>query len=326
MPNILTPAFPPVIRFKMNLPDLKKYRTIFKDNGVTTPLSQSGHAKTGLYKMIPKPEQENKGWPWDEETSPDIYDTRIKWPKLTIVTPSFNQGQFIEQTIRAVLLQNYPNLEYIIIDGGSTDNTTKILEKYSPWISYWQSTKDDGQGNAINLGFSLSSGEYHAWINSDDYYLKGVFQKVIQQFLSSKAEFIYGYGYNYKVATGEFEQIKTLPYTDYFIKIPSLIQPSTFWNARIHEPIWEELYCALDYELWLRMVKGHKRALIKEPLSVAHVHDDAKTSDPKMKAKWEEDHQKIWGPDAHGTVHEWKRIVFLNRIRKKLYKLFDDLG
>jgi glycosyltransferase involved in cell wall biosynthesis len=306
----------------MNLPDLNKYRLNFIDKGVKLPLSTIPCTIDGLLNKLPKPAQGKTGWPWDQETEPSVYDSRVNWPKLTVVTPSFNQDQFLEQTIRSVLLQNYPNLEYIIIDGGSTDTSKQIIEKYSPWLSYWQSAKDEGQSNAINLGFSLSSGDYHAWINSDDYYLKDVFKIVTERFLSTKAEFIYGYGYNHKVATGELSLVKLLPFTDYFIKIPCLIQPSTFWSAGIHEPVWEELHCSLDYELWLRLVKGNSRYFIKQPLSVANVHDDAKTSDPKMKAKWDEDHLKIWAQDAHGTVHEWKRIVFLNKIRTRLYKLF----
>jgi glycosyltransferase involved in cell wall biosynthesis len=308
---------------KIQLPDLKQYLLQMQEQRVTYPLPLIHFKKDGLLKYLPEVEKTKKGWPWDEETSPSVYDENIHWPKLTIVTPSYNQDQFLEQTIRSVLLQNYPNLEYIIIDGGSNDQSKTILRKYAPWLSYWRSEKDWGQSNAINLGFCLSSGAYHAWINSDDYYLKDIFKTAMNRFLNTGADFIYGYGFNYNVSTKEFNLIKILPFLDYFIKIPGLIQPSTFWNADIHEPVWEELHCSLDYELWLRLVKGHSRSLIKEPLSVANVHDDAKTSSPKMKAKWEEDHQKIWGQDAHGTVHEWKKIVFLNRVRIKIYKLLE---
>lgn len=304
----------------MNLPDLVKYRADFEAKGVVTPLPLITAPVEGLLKHLPKPVGDKQGWPWSTEVDPAIYESKISWPKLTIVTPSYNQAAFLEQTIRAVLLQNYPNLEYIVIDGGSTDGSVDILKKYSPWLSYRQSEKDGGQSNAINLGFSLSSGKYHSWINSDDYYLDGVFHKVVSMFIKSRVDFIYGYGLDYAVATGEMRETKILPFIDYFIKIPALVQPSTFWSAAIHEPIWEELHCSLDYELWLRLVKGHSRKLIKEPLSVANIHGDNKTQDPKMKQKWEDDHQKIWAADAHGTVYEWKRIVFLNRIRQKIYQ------
>lgn len=306
---------------KIKLPSLELYRGNFLAAGIIVPLRTVPVAGGGLLTQLPLPGPEKTGWPWTEETLPTLYGHQTDWPKITIVTPSYNQGKFIEQTIRSVLLQNYPNLEYIIIDGGSSDDTVKIIKKYTPWISFWQSERDKGQGHAINLGFSIGSGDIHAWINSDDYYLPEAFFQVINTFTRTKADFIYGYGLNYHPDRNFFELIKTMPHTDYFLKIPTLIQPSTFWKAAIHQPIWEELHCSLDFELWLRLVKGRKRHLIKKPLSVAHVHEDAKTFNPEMSGKWHEDHLKIWADDAHGRVHEWKKIVFLNRIRVKLYKI-----
>jgi len=100
------------------------------------------------------------------------------WPKISIVTPSYNQGQFIEETIRSVLLQGYPNLEYIIIDGGSTDSTVEIIKKYDSWISYWVSESDQGQADAVNKGWLRSSGQLLGWLNSDDRYEPGAFKTV----------------------------------------------------------------------------------------------------------------------------------------------------
>src|SRR5215210_2926066 len=90
------------------------------------------------------------GWPWTSGSNNGIHEAKTSLPKISIVTPSYNQGQFIEETIRSVLLQNYPNLEYIIIDGGSKDDTVKIIKKYEPWLTYWVSEKDHGQAEAIN--------------------------------------------------------------------------------------------------------------------------------------------------------------------------------
>lgn len=290
--------------------------------GVKIPLTTVPFSTTGILRTLPPPPAGKTGWPWTQESDPEIFGSDISWPKLTIVSPSFNQGDFLEQTIRSVLLQNYPNLEYIVIDGGSTDQSKQIMDKYSPWLSYYQSNKDRGQSHAINLGFSLSSGSFHGWINSDDFYVENCFSKVITAFLRSRRDFIYGYGQQFEIASGEIRLTKVMPFIDYFIKIPTLLQPSTFWKATIHQPVWEELDCSLDYELWLRMVKGRSRLLIKESLSVANVHSEAKTHSPKMKKKWEEDHKKIWADDAHGPALEWRKIVFLNRIRIKLYKIF----
>src|SRR5262249_25120644 len=119
---------------------------------------------------LPSPPTDKTGWPWTEESrrlSNRTTEDRA-WPRISVVTPSFNQGEFIEETIRSILLQGYPNLEYLIIDGGSTDNTLEIIKKYSSWISYWVSEADAGQSDAINRGLKRASGEFATWINSDD--------------------------------------------------------------------------------------------------------------------------------------------------------------
>lgn len=104
------------------------------------------------------------------------------YPKISIITPSFNQGQFLEETIQSVLDQNYPNLEYIIIDGGSTDNSVEIIKKYEQQLSYWVSEPDRGHGHALNKGFARATGEIMAWINSDDKYLPWTFETVAEVF------------------------------------------------------------------------------------------------------------------------------------------------
>jgi glycosyltransferase involved in cell wall biosynthesis len=119
---------------------------------------------------LPPPPEGKIGWPWTKESAwwADCAPDDRRWPRISIITPSFNQGEFIEETIRSILLQGYPDLEYIVLDGGSTDGSVEIIKKYSPWLSYWVSEADSGQSDAINRGLKRASGEFATWINSDD--------------------------------------------------------------------------------------------------------------------------------------------------------------
>ena len=129
---------------------------------------------------LPQPPPERTGWPWTDASTrlPERMPDGSPWPRISIVTPSFNQSPFIEETIRSVLLQGYPNLEYIVIDGGSTDNTVEIINKYSRWILYWTSEEDQGQADAINKGFAHSSGDILGFLNSDDIYAQGALVRI----------------------------------------------------------------------------------------------------------------------------------------------------
>ena len=129
---------------------------------------------------LPPPPAGKTGWPWTEETprAADAMPDGRPWPRITVVTPSYNQAQFLEETIRSVLLQGYPDLEYLVMDGGSDDGSVKIIEKYSPWLAYWTSEPDRGQSDAINKGLRRATGELMAWLNSDDVYYAGSLRTV----------------------------------------------------------------------------------------------------------------------------------------------------
>jgi glycosyltransferase involved in cell wall biosynthesis len=114
---------------------------------------------------LPAPPAGRTGWPWTEESAPLANG---EWPRITAITPSYNQAQFLEATLRSVLLQGYPNLEYFVLDGGSTDHSIDIIRKYEPWLSKWVSEPDGGQSSAINSGLRLATGQFATWINSDD--------------------------------------------------------------------------------------------------------------------------------------------------------------
>lgn len=129
---------------------------------------------------LPAPPAGKTGWPWTTDTPqlPDRQTNGQSWPRISIVTPSYNQGQYIEETIRSVLLQGYPDLEYVVMDGGSTDESVEIIKRYAAWLTHWESTPDRGQAHAINKGLDRMSGEIHAYLNSDDYYVSSALSAV----------------------------------------------------------------------------------------------------------------------------------------------------
>jgi glycosyltransferase involved in cell wall biosynthesis len=128
------------------------------------------------------PASDKIGWPWTIESTIDsnLSTDHLEYPKITVVTPNYNYGRYLEETIRSVLLQGYPNLEYIIIDGGSTDNSVEIIKKYAPWLTYWESKPDRGQTHAINKGLDLATGDVFNWINSDDILMPGSLMTIAQ--------------------------------------------------------------------------------------------------------------------------------------------------
>jgi glycosyltransferase involved in cell wall biosynthesis len=176
---------------------------------------------------------------------------------MSIVTPSYNQGQFIEETIRSVLLQGYPNLEYIIIDGGSRDNTVEIIQAYERWLSHWVSEKDRGQSHAINKGWGRSRGPILGWLNSDDVYAPQTFRAVAEAWCEAERP---GMAYGDALST----DVTLRPYSKKSMKCYSLRvtllgkrmpQPAVFISKDLFSrlgPLNESLYFSLDLEYFLR--------------------------------------------------------------------------
>ena len=233
---------------------------------------------------LPDPPSSQRGWPWNEEHPqlPAIAPHNQPWPKLTIVTPSYNQGLFLEMTIRSVLLQGYPNLEFIIIDGGSIDDSIKIIHKYKPWLSYWVSEKDTGQSNAINKGFTRATGHVFAYLNSDDFYEPGALETCSLAFLAGH-EWIVGQVRCWQKNVGYFP-FPVLPgknITRWFLGCP-ISQPGCFWSARLHHiagGFREDLNYVLDYEFWLRFlfILEVTPFFMNQSIAVYRLHQHSKT-------------------------------------------------
>jgi len=181
------------------------------------------------------------------------------YPKITIITPSFNQGNYIEQTIKSVLNQNYPNLEYIIIDGGSTDGTIDIIKKYETKITYWISEKDNGQSHAINKGLKMATGEIVNWLNSDDYYEEGALFKIANYFEKQKINVVCA-------KSRIFSDDKKIDFFSLGSDIYNNNLPKTIGWARMDQPetffrksainrmgfLNEDLHYVMDKEWWIR--------------------------------------------------------------------------
>jgi glycosyltransferase involved in cell wall biosynthesis len=209
-------------------------------------------------------------------------------PKFSVITPTYNQGQYIEKTIDSVLSQNYPNLEFIIIDGGSKDNTVEIIKKYEHHLAYWVSEPDRGQSHAINKGMGKATGEYLTWLNSDDWYLPGALETMHRMFAADPGVgMVVGAGrivdttgkaLYYKEPTPEI----TLDSLYAWLQGGNFMQPSSAFHARAWQAVGsldERIHIALDLDLWLRMAKASIRfATTSELLSEALSHAEAKTT------------------------------------------------
>lgn len=201
--------------------------------------------------------------------------------KISIITPTLNHANFIEETIRSVLDQHYSNFEHIIIDGGSKDGTLDILKKYKHLI--WISEKDNGQSNAINKGFQMASGEIVAWLNSDDYYEKNTFNIVSEYFCSNlNCMILYG-NITYVDTKGKYLRSLTgddISFTS-LLKYPDLVrQPSTFWRKIVVDEIGgldEKLQLVMDLDFFLRIGRRYKLEYINRNLSYFRVYSEGKT-------------------------------------------------
>ena len=204
-------------------------------------------------------------------------------PKVSIVTPSFNQASFLERTIRSVLEQDYENIEYIIIDGGSTDNSKEIIQKYADRLAYWQSQKDKGQTDAINQGFARSNGEILAWLNSDDVLYPGAVSAAVRQLsLHPEAGMVYGdcdwINIGDKVI-GRFPAAQTdlKKLRRGYVHIP---QQASFFKAELwHKvaPLDDSFYFAMDYDLWTRLASLAPLVYVPEIWAGFRLHEGAKS-------------------------------------------------
>ncbi|SDL61225.1 Glycosyl transferase family 2 [Catalinimonas alkaloidigena] len=250
-------------------------------------------------------------------------------PKITVITPSFNQGKYLEDTINSVLYQSYPNLEYILMDAGSTDESLDIIKKYERHLAYWVSEPDEGQADAINKGFARATGDIICWLNSDDYYLPGTL-KFVAENLANKDDSILcgncvhiveGKSRAYPSKVHSTLNKLDIKYCD------TIVQPSSFWPRVLWENIGKldiSMHYAFDWEWYIRaQIAGAKFIPTAKNLSVYRIHEEHKTGTGgekrllEIKRIIERYHGEATG-DAFWAIHE--KIDEIRNMRKRLQR------
>jgi GT2 family glycosyltransferase len=255
---------------------------------------------------LPAPPPGRTGWPWTEESPqlPPAQPDGRPWPRVSVVTPSYNQAEFLEETIRSVLLQGYPDLELIIIDGDSTDGSVDIIRKYEPWLAHWCSEPDRGQSHAINKGFRLATGEILAWLNSDDIYFPGAVRVPVEAMARTGSD----------IFIGAMEKVEMTADGPRFVKhslstrgrpiheLPILagqkgasfhfIQPPMFWRRTLWERtggLDERYHYVMDMEWCNRaLAAGATVATRDEVLARFALHPGSKSQDQMERMHREE--------------------------------------
>ncbi|RJR19827.1 MAG: glycosyltransferase [Desulfobacteraceae bacterium] len=228
---------------------------------------------------LPHP-QGKTGWPWTEADQIEKPDPNTL--SVSVVTPSYNQAKYLEETIRSVLLQGYPNLEYMVFDGGSTDNTLEIIKKYDKWLTYWESVPDKGQADAISKGWLRTSGSILAYLNSDDLYLPGAITRAVSVFKEHPDAAA--------VCGGEIlinseglvmleRSVKSASLSD-LLNLHFLPQPSVFISRSALERVGylnTSFKNSFDFDLWIRLAQSEKIVCIPTVLAATRIHANTKT-------------------------------------------------
>ena len=235
---------------------------------------------------FPPPLPGKNGWPWDFQPEKVTFDFEL--PRVTIVTPSYNHADYLEETIRSVLLQGYPHLEYFVIDGGSTDGSIDIIRKYQPWLAGWISERDAGQSSAINKGFAMATGEWMGWLNSDDCYAPYGIYNLINTAHTTQSDFVYGSSIQF--GSDAYPYIKKPgPFAfnfDVIRLVDVLDQPTTLWRREVFEecgPMLEDLHFAFDWEFFIKCARKYKGACSPSIISAYRLHGGNKTLSGDMR-------------------------------------------
>ncbi|EKD89437.1 MAG: cell wall biosynthesis glycosyltransferase-like protein [uncultured bacterium] len=252
-------------------------------------------------------------------------------PLVTIVTPSYNQARFLEQTMRSVLDQDYPNIEYLVVDGASTDGSVELIKKYSDRLTWWVSEKDGGQAEAINKGFARAKGEIIAWINSDDYYMPGAVAGAVKALMNNQeVGFIYG---NVRVVDKDDIILNQLTYDNWSLKdllsFHIIGQPAVFMRRSLLEKVGyldQSYHCLLDHHLWIRLAAQSGMKHIPSLWASAHYHEDCKNLAIAAEFGKEAKRMVLWmqsSPMFHDLFEQNRKLILAGAERFDAFYLLD---
>jgi len=245
------------------------------------------HPASPTLADLPRPAQGRTGWPWTE--SPKVIEKTLpdgaEWPRISIVTPSFNQANYLEETLRSVLLQGYPNLEYIVIDGASTDGSSEIIRRYEPWLSYWMSARDSGQAQALNHGFERTSGTLLGSINSDDLLEPGVLRSLALAHQAQSNAILLGDVINFDARDGASWRIRQRNVNFDAMSQPwrravTWHQPGTWFPRSLYQrvgPYDETLRYLFDWDWMCRALRLAPVRRLNEAVARFRYHAESKT-------------------------------------------------
>ena len=247
---------------------------------------------------LPAPPAGEVGWPWTQGSTPlpPTLPDGSPWPRITIVTPSYNQGHFLEETIRSVLLQGYPDLEYFVIDGGSKDSSLEVIRKYEPWLTGWVSEKDRGQSHAINKGFARATGDLITFQNSDDIYLPNALEDAGARWAAQRGAGVVVGGFHYI----DGRKMRELSYparipgkgpVDLALTLPEewrMHQVSVLYARhaldKLGRNVREDLNWTMDRELLYRVCRDYPTLVSEKNYAAFRWHDSGKSVSNFLKA------------------------------------------
>ena len=229
---------------------------------------------------LPPPPPGKSGWPWTEESP--VATPTSPFPRISLITPSFNQAQYLEETLRSALLQGYPEMELLVVDGGSTDGSVALIEKYAAHLTWWISERDNGQSQAINKGFRRATGSVLGWLNSDDVLFPGALQAIGRAALDQPAAgLIYGAGAKIS-PTGEVQ--KEIPFRPVNLRLLRtqfyLLQPSSFFTRAALDAVGlldEDQHYVMDWDLALRIARKFPLHAIPDQIGMWRDYPETKT-------------------------------------------------